>query len=81
MNKYVQVIDPKDNVMGLNEQIQFEEQVLNYSLISKFNYESKNLDICEFIEARGDASFEKGRYVINVFNQKDLVAISEFILE
>lgn len=44
---FVQVLDPKNNVLGLNEQIQFNENVLNYSLISKFNYESDNLDICE----------------------------------
>ena len=78
---FVQVLDPNDNVLGLNEQIQFEEKVLNYSLISKFNYESKNLDICEFIEPRGDASFDKGRYVINIFSEMDLVSTSEFTLE
>ena len=78
---FVQVLDPKDNVLGLNEQVQFEEKILNYSLISKFNYESKNLDICEFIEPRGDASFGKGRYVINFFNEKDLVSTSEFTLD
>ena len=78
---FVQVLDPSDNVLGLNEQITFDEKVLNYSLISKFNYESKNLDICEFIEPRGDASFSKGRYVINVFDEKNLVSTSEFNLD
>jgi len=77
---FVQILDPKNNVLGLNEEIQFEEKVLNYSLISKFNYESKNLDVCEFIEARGNESFEKGRYVINVFDDKNLVSTSEFTL-
>jgi hypothetical protein len=77
---FVQVLDPNDNVLGLNEQIQFEENVLNYSLISKFNYESNNLDICEFIEARGD-KFEKGRYLVNVFDQNNLVSSSQFELK
>lgn len=77
---FVQVLDPKDNVLGLNEQIQFEESVLNYSLISKFNYESDNLDICEFVEARGK-NFEKGRYIINVFDQNTLVSSSQFTLK
>lgn len=77
---FVQVLDPKDNVLGLNEQIQFEESVLNYSLISKFNYESDNLDICEFVEARGD-DFEKGRYLVNVFDQSTLVSSTQFILK
>jgi len=77
---FVQVLDPNDNVLGLNEQIQFDENVLNYSLISKFNYESDNLDICEFVEARGD-DFAKGRYVVNVFDQNTLVSSSQFELK
>ena len=75
---FIQVIDPKDNVLGLNQQIQFDEQVLNYSLVSKFNYESASLDVCEFID--GD-NFDKGRYVVNVFNSGDLVSTTEFSLK
>lgn len=78
---FVQVLDPSDNVLGLNEQIQFEEKVLNYSLISRFNYESKNLDICEFLEARGDSKFNTGRYIVNIFEQDRFVSTSEFTLE
>lgn len=77
---FVQVLDPNDNVLGLNEQIQFDENVLNYSLISKFNYESDNLDICEFVEAKGK-DFEKGRYIVNVFDQNNLVSSSQFELK
>ena len=76
---YVQVLDPKDNVLGANEQIQFGDQVLNYSLISKFNYENRNLNICEFVAPNED--FEKGRYVVNVFNKKELISTTEFTLK
>ncbi len=78
---YVQVIDPKNNTLGLNEQVQFEEKTLNYSIISKFNYENSNLNICEFVASKGKSNFEKGRYVVNVFNEKDLVSTSEFTLK
>lgn len=78
---FIQVIDPKENVLGLNEQIQFEEQVLNYSLISKFNYESNNLDICEFVATRGEEKFEKGKYRVNVYDKGELVSNSEFTLK
>ena len=77
---YVQVLDPKNNVMGANEQITFGEQILNYSVISKFNYENRNLNICEFVTT-GAKEFEKGRYIVNVFNKKDLVSSSEFTLD
>jgi len=78
---YVQVIDPKSNTLGLNEQVTFGGKSLNYSIISKFNYENANLDICEFVASKGKSDFQKGRYIINVFNEKDLVATSEFTLK
>ena len=76
---YVQVLDPKNNVLGVNEQIQFDDTVLNYSLISKFNYENKNLDICEFVSPNEE--FVEGRYVVNVFNERELISTSEFIMK
>ena len=78
---YVQVIDPKNNVLGANAQIEFDDQVLNYSLISRFNYENRNLNICEYINELEDSNFEKGRYKINVFNNKALISSSEFELK
>ena len=78
---YVQVIDPKNNVLGANDQVQFEDQVLNYSLISRFNYENRNLNICEYVSPPEDAKFESGRYKINVFNDKELISSSEFVLK
>ncbi len=78
---YVQVIDPNSNILGANQQVVFGEKTLNYSVVSKFNYESSNLNVCEFVTANGDNDFEKGRYVVNVFNQKDLVSTSEFTLK
>ena len=78
---YVQVIDPNNNVLGLNSQIDFEEKVLNYSLISTFNYESNNLDICEFIAPKGKEKFTKGRYIVNIFREGNIVTNSEFTLK
>jgi hypothetical protein len=78
---YVQVIDPKSTTLGLNEQVKFGAKTVNYSIISKFNYENTNLDICEFVATKGKSNFEKGRYIVNVYNEKDLVATSEFTLK
>ena len=77
---YVQVIDPNNNILGINEQVQFEDQTLNYSVISKFNYENVNLNVCEFVASRGEDKFAKGRYTVNVFNDKNLISSSEFTL-
>lgn len=78
---YVQVIDPKNNVLGANDQVQFDDQVLNYSLISRFNYENRNLNICEYVSRSEDSKFEAGRYKINVFSAKELISSSEFVLK
>ena len=78
---YVQVIDPNNNTLGVNEQVTFGEKVLNYSLVSKFNYENDNLAVCEYVLPKGDGKFTKGRYRVNVFNEKDLVSSSEFTLK
>ncbi|TPV32408.1 DUF3450 domain-containing protein [Paucihalobacter ruber] len=77
---YVQVINPLNNTLGVNEQIEFDDKILNYSLISTFNYENKNLDVCEFVTSN-DGKFEKGTYKVNVFHGKNLVAATEFILQ
>ena len=78
---YVQVIDPSNNVLGSNDQVQFNDQVLNYSLISRFNYENRNLNICEYVSKPEDDKFKAGRYKINVFNDKELISSSEFTLK
>lgn len=78
---YVQVIDPKNNILGANQQVTFGEQTLNYSVISKFNYENGNLDICEFVSNNTDDDFADGRYQVNVFNGNELVSSSEFTLK
>ena len=77
---FVQVIDPKNNVLGLNQQTTLENQILNYSLVSRFNYENKDLDICEFVSPDRSGKFEKGTYTVSVFNKNEKVASSQFSL-
>jgi len=76
---YVQVTDSKGNVLGANEQVTVGGENVNYSLISKFNYESRSLNICEFVSPKGD--FNEGRYTVNVYNTKELVSTTEFTLK
>lgn len=78
---YVQVIDPKSKILGSNKQAPLKENTLNYSVISKFNYENSNLNVCEFVASSSSENFEKGRYVVNVFNENDLISTAEFTLK
>lgn len=79
MELYVQVIDPKNNVLGLNNELVFNEDVLNYSLISSFNYENNNLDICEYISS--EEKFDTGNYIVNVFNKNTLLSSNTLTLK
>ncbi|MEO6347215.1 MAG: chromosome partitioning protein ParA [Aquaticitalea sp.] len=76
---YVQVTDAKGNILGANEQATVGEDTVNYSIISKFNYENRNLNICEFVSPNGD--FAEGRYTVNIYNTKELVSTTEFSLK
>ncbi|MHA7944421.1 chromosome partitioning protein ParA [Formosa sp. 3Alg 14/1] len=78
---YIQVIDPKNNVLGVNEQVVFGEKFLNYSTISRFNYENISLNVCEFVAPKDDEKFEEGRYIVNVYNDKNLISSSDFTLK
>ena len=78
---FVQVIDPKNNILGANEQVVFGEETLNYSLISKFHYENESLPICEYIAKKNEKDdFEKGMYKVNVFNGKELITTTQFTM-
>lgn len=78
---FVQVMDPSNNILGENEKVVFGDQTLNYSLISTFNYNSKDLDICEFIEKGEKEDFKEGNYKVNIFDKNRLVSTSIFTLE
>lgn len=75
---YLQVINPQNNVMGAGGAVDFEGQSLRYSKIVKFNYEGKELDICELLEADVE-KITKGSYRVNLFNGPIRVSSSEVI--
>lgn len=75
----VQVIDPNNITLGENQTLQFENDVVvNYSIASKFYFDNKSLDVCEFITAPEDPA--KGRYVVNVFDGARLMSTTSFTL-
>ncbi|WP_299215762.1 hypothetical protein [uncultured Dokdonia sp.] len=77
---YVQVIDPTNAILGVNESVTFEEETITYSKVSKFYYENTALDICENIPPKGE-SFVEGTYKVNVFDGAALIAQTTFTLK
>lgn len=76
---YVQVVDPNGNTLGSAQNVAFDGTMITYSTISKFYYESKDLDICENISKKG-GEFTEGTYEVNVYDKAALVAQTSFSL-
>ncbi len=74
---YVQVIDANNNIVGEKKTINFDEKELNYSFISNVKYENKAVDVSELLPGK---DFPKGNYFVNVFDEKELVSNSSFVL-
>ncbi len=77
---YVQVINPKNNLLGDKKSVTFEETVLSYSATTKVFYENEELDVCILVNAADDDLIE-GRYIINVFDGGKQVAVSTMVLK
>jgi len=77
---YVQVINPKNNLLGEKEELEFENGTLSYSASTKVFYENEELDVCVMVNAK-DGDIIKGRYTINVFDGSNLVATATMELK
>lgn len=78
---YVQLVDPNGVTLGQNETTSTEAKTVNYSVATRFIYENKNIDVCDFVAKSGD-KFEKGTYKVVVFDDKlRSVGETEFILK
>ncbi|RDI13375.1 hypothetical protein [Flavobacterium sp. AG291] len=74
---YVQVIDPKNNVIGEKATEAFGDQSLTYSFITNAVYENKTMEVKETISGK---DFAKGLYTVNVFDKGQLVGNTTFNL-
>jgi hypothetical protein len=77
---YVQVINPRNNLLGDKETMQFEDGVLNYSGKTKVYYENEELDVCVLVNATEENLIE-GRYTINVFDGSKQIATTTMELK
>ncbi len=77
---FIQVINPKNNLLGDKATIEFESGVLNYSTSTKVFYEQEELDVCVLVNAIEEELIE-GRYTINVFDGAQQVATTTMELK
>ena len=74
---YVQIIDPKNNVIGDKKTETYGDQTLTYSFITTAAYQNKTMDINQVVKGQ---DFAKGLYTITVFDKGVSVANSTFTL-
>ncbi|MBT8261379.1 MAG: hypothetical protein KJO05_01055 [Bacteroidia bacterium] len=77
---YVQVINPKNNLLGKKSTMEFEDGILNYSEVTKVFYENEELDVCILVDAIEEDLIE-GRYTINVFDGARQIATTAMELK
>lgn len=75
---YIQVIDPKNNVIGEKATEIFGDYSLTYSFITNAIYENKTIQVNETISGK---DFAKGIYHVNVFDKGQMVANTTFNLK
>jgi hypothetical protein len=74
----VQIIDPKNNVIGNKLSEKFGPMILDYSYSANFNFEETNLEVKSGIALKNP---EKGTYFVNIFDREVLVLKSSFTLK
>lgn len=66
---YIQIVNPKNNVVGDKGSIYFGDYNLIYSQKEVVDYTTENLELCTMIKGtENDIPFLKGLYYINVFH-------------
>lgn len=74
---YVQIIDPKNNVIGEKATETFGDYNLTYSFITNAIFENKTITVNELVSG---SDFAKGLYHVNIFDKGQLVANTTFTL-
>ena len=76
-NYYVQIIDPKNNILGDKKIENFSDKSLTYSFVSAVKYENKTVQVSKDLPVQDIA---EGLYVVNIFDKAELVSKTTFTL-
>jgi hypothetical protein len=77
---YVQIIDAKNNVIGVKKVKYFGDKSIDYSFETNVKFKNKSVDVCDFLDPLGEG-FVKGQYFVNLFDKDELVSKTSFVLK
>jgi hypothetical protein len=79
---YIQIVNPKNNVVADKGAVNFGESSLIYSIKTKINYDNDVKDVCVEIKAdKNYQPFAKGTYFVSVFCKNQKLGSIEVVLK
>lgn len=70
---YIQVTNPKNNIVGEKAFIQFEDKNFFYSASTNVFYENEELDVCILVDV-SDSELIEGNYNFSLFDEENLIS-------
>lgn len=77
---YIQVINPRNKMMGDDAVKQFEAKNINYSASTNVFYENDELDVCILVNS-SESNLIEGRYTINLYDGANLIGTTTMELK
>lgn len=77
-NYYIQIIDPKNNIIGDKKSILFGVKTLVYSFVTSVKYENKTVEVSKDVPVK---DIVEGSYFVNIFDKGELVSKTSFTLK
>lgn len=77
---YIQVVNPRNKMMGDDAVKQFEDKNINYSASTNVFYENEELDVCILVNS-AEANLVEGRYTITLFDGQNQIATTTMELK
>jgi hypothetical protein len=79
---YIQILNPKNNVISDHGSVQFGDNTLIYSQKEVVFFDNKTIDICTSISASNDDKpLDEGLYYVNVFHNDKFLSSTSFELK
>lgn len=75
---YIQIINSKNNVLGIKTTEYFEGKTLTYSAMKTIQYEGQNIQVIYELAAN---KFVTGNYFISIYDRSKLMAKTSFVLQ
>ena len=76
---YIQVTDPKNNVLGKKKTIYFNEKSLTYSFDKVIKYNNKAMEVCGYINT-AFIELPAGSYIVQLFRNDEFISKEKLAL-